>query len=208
VISKNGLARRLWVVARGLLSLHRAQAQFQENLSNWSKGGPRPRGWTRTGPYIETPECRLVWVRRQLLEVVDCFAKNPADIARWHLGFLETYLSGGDLHRTAYWSEYLLPRCSPEVAEKRCARFVALYESIASSGCHPGTHIWVADLATAPGLESHFGFRYFRFDGSHRLACLHMLGVKTVPCLVFSVRCSSKSTAALHRRTPPEPRGA
>ena len=37
-------------------------------------------------------------------------------------------------------------------------------------------------------LESHFGFRYFRFDGAHRISCMYMLGIRQIPCMVFSVR--------------------
>ncbi len=55
-------------------------------------------------------------------------------------------------------------------------------------GCHPGAYAWLADLASAPGLESHFGFRYFRFDGAHRISCMYMLGIRQIPCMVFSVR--------------------
>jgi hypothetical protein len=193
---KEGVTRRLKEFARPWLALSRAQSEFQKNLSEWAKGGPGPRGWTRTGPSLQTPECRLVWIRRRLLEIDDCFAKNRAETARWHLAFLKTYLSGGDLHNTAYWLEYLVPRFSREVAEQKSARFVALYESIASGGYRPRSHVWVADLGSAPGLESYFGFRYFRFDGCHRLACLHTLGISTVSCSVFSVRCNSAVLAS------------
>ena len=176
---------------RAWLSVFRAQSEFQKNLSAWAKGGPRPRGWTRTGPAVPTPECRLAGIRRRWLEIDDCFAKNPAETVRWHVGFLKSYLSGGDLHDTAYWSEYLTPRFSREVSEQKCMRFVALYERIAARGYHALSYPMVADFGSAPELQSLFGFRYFRFDGSHRLACLHVLNVRKVPCLVFSVRCVS-----------------
>jgi hypothetical protein len=184
-------ARRIKEYVRAWLSLFKAQAEFQKNLIAWAKGGPRPRGWTRTGPCLQIPECKLCGIRRRLLEVDDCFAKNPAEIARWHIAFLKTHLSGGDLHGTAYWCEYLAPRFSREVSEQKCARFVALYKRIAAYGYLAGSYPLVADFGAAPGLQSHFGFRYFRFDGSHRLACLHVLNVRQVPCLVFSVRSTS-----------------
>ena len=161
-------------------------------------GGPGQRGWTRTGPAIPTPDCSLVWMRRRVLEIDDCFAKNRAEAERWHLAFLRTYISGGDLHGTAYWHEYLLPRFSRELSERKVAKFIALYESIASGGYRSASYPWIADLSTA-GLEGYFGFRYFRFDGSHRLACLRTLGIRQAPCLVFSVRC--KGPAHVWART-------
>ena len=109
-------------------------------------------------------------------------------MTRWHLEFLKTHLKGGDLHGTAYWSEYLVPRFSQEGAEKKAARFIALYESMATGGCRPGTYVWLADLASVRGLPGYFGFRYFRFDGAHRLSCLYMQGIRRIPCMVFSLR--------------------
>lgn len=138
------------------------------------------------------------------MDIDHCFAKNRAETARWHLAFLKTYVSGGDLYRTAYWLEYLRPRFSQEISEQKVAKFVALYDAIASGGYRTASYPWIADLGTAPGLESYFGFRYFRFDGCHRLACLHTLGVRKVPCLVFSVRGSSP--APVWSRTSNNPR--
>ena len=112
-------------------------------------------------------------------------------MARWHVAFLQTYLCGGDLRATAYWLEYLVLRFGRDGAERMSARFIALYESMAAGGWRPGTYVWLADLASARGLEAHFGFRYFRFDGAHRLSCLHVLGVRRVPCMVFSVRSNA-----------------
>lgn len=185
------LTQRVKDLVRPWLSLRKAPGEFQDNLVAWREGGPGPRGWTRTGPPIQTPDCTLTWVRRRLVEADDCFAKNRAEIERWHLAFLKTYVNGGDLRDTAYWHEYLVPRLGPEGAERKAAGFTALYESIAARGCRPGTYAWVADLASAPGLQSHFGFRYFRFDGAHRISCMYMLGIRQIPCMVFSVRTKS-----------------
>jgi hypothetical protein len=167
-----------------------ANREFQKTLSDWSSGGPKPGGWTRTGPPIAVPGCSLGWPRRREVEAHDCFAKNRPEMARWHLAFLETYLSGGELEDTAYWREYLLARLSPEDAAKKSARFVALFESLAADGRHHGRRVWLADLSSVGGLSRHVGFRYFRFDGAHRLACLYTLGIRQIPCLVFSLRAS------------------
>lgn len=189
LLVKDSFAQRLKGLLRGwLVSIHRAEGEFQRNLADWSRGGPGPRGWTRTGPPVQTPECHLVGVKRRLIDADDCLAKNRAETLRWHVGFLGTYRSGGDLRETAYWREYLQLRFSPEVAAQRSARFVALYENIARHGCRPGSYAWLADFASAPGLQPHFGFRYFRFDGAHRLSCQYVLGIRQIPSLVFSLR--------------------
>jgi hypothetical protein len=188
---ESGLTQRLKDLVRPWLWLRHAPAEFQRNVEAWAKGGPGPRGWTRTGPPIETPECRLTWVRRRLIEADECLAKNRPEMDRWHLGFLKTYVSGGDLRNTGYWHEYLVPRLGPEGAARKAARFIALYETIAARGCRPGTYVWLADLASAPGLQEHFGFRYFRFDGAHRLSCMVTLGIREIPCMVFSVRAKT-----------------
>ena len=193
LLLKQGLTLGLKGLGRLCLSMHRAQREFHRNLVDWRQGGPKPRGWTREGPPIPTPDCELAGVREQLLDADECFAKNRAEMARWHLAFLQTYVSGGDLRGTAYWLEYLLARLSPEAAARKAAGFTALYDSIASGGCRPGSYVWVADLASMPGLQRHFGFRYFRFDGAHRLSCLYLLGTRQVPCLVFSLRSNSET---------------
>ena len=193
LLLKQGLTQGLKGITRAWRSFRRAEPAFQRNLDDWRQGGPKPKGWTREGPPIATPDCELVAARQQLLDAEQCFAKNPAEMARWHLAFLETYLRGGDLRGTAYWLEYLLARLSPEAAEHKAARFTALYDSIASGGCRPGSYVLLADLGSVPGLQRHFGFRYFRFDGAHRLSCLYMLGTRQIPCLVFSLRARGET---------------
>jgi len=188
LLLKEGLRQGLRGIGRAWRSLRWAPPEFQRNLVDWRQGGPSPKGWTREGPPIATPECDLIGVKEQLVDADECFAKNRAETARWHLGFLQTYLRGGDLRSTAYWLEYLMTRFPAEGAQRKADRFVALFESIAAGGCRPGSYVLLADLASAPGLERHFGFRYFRFDGAHRLSCMYMLGTRQIPCLVFSVR--------------------
>src|SRR5256885_686670 len=86
---------------------------FQWNLVAWCRGGLSPGGWTRTGPPVPLPSCRLSADRRELLPV------------------------GGR----------------------------------------------VADF----GVRSPVGFRYFRFDGCHRLCCASVLGLKEIPCTIHTV---------------------
>jgi len=193
VLLKEGLTQGLKGIARAWRHFRRAETEFQRTLLDWSQGGPKSKGWTRAGPPIPTPDCELVTARQELVDAEDCLAKNPAEMARWHLAFLQTYLRGGDLRGTAYWLEYLLARLSPEAAEQKAAGFTALYESIAAGGCHPGSYVLLADLGSVPGLERHFGFRYFRFDGAHRLSCLYMRGTRQIPCLVFSLRTNGET---------------
>jgi hypothetical protein len=179
-------------LARTWLTLPKADAEFQRNLVDWRRGGPTPSGgWTRSGPPVETPDCVLVGVQRRLVDAEECFAKNATEVKRWHVAFLQTYLRGGNLKGTAYWLEYLLPRLSPEAAGRKAARFLTLYDNIASGGRRPGSYVWLADLASVPGLQSYFGFRYFRFDGAHRLSCQYVQGIRQIPCMVFSLRSES-----------------
>lgn len=189
-VLKQSLTKKARDLVGGWLSLRGAEKEFQKTLADWSLGGPKAGGWTRTGPPIGVPGCTLAWPRRGVVEAHDCFAKNRPEMARWHLAFLETYLSGGDLEGSAYWREYLLTRLSREAAAQKSARFVALFESLAADGRHHGRRVWLADLASIRGLPRHFGFRYFRFDGAHRLACLYTLGIRQIPCLVFPLRPS------------------
>jgi len=193
VLLKAGLAQGLKGIARAWRSFRRAEPKFQRDLADWRQGGPKPQGWTREGPPIPTPDCELLAASQHLVDAEECFAKNRAEVARWHLAFLQTYVRGGDLRGTAYWLEYLPARLSPEAAEQKAARFTALYDSIASGGCRPGSYVLLADLASIPGLQRHFGFRYFRFDGAHRLSCLYLLGTRQIPCMVFSLRPSSET---------------
>src|SRR5690349_3592446 len=96
---------------RHWLQTRKAEGEFQRNLADWRRGGPAEQGgWTRSGPPIKTPDCTLGSVRRELVAAEECFAKNTAEVKRWHIAFLETLRSRGDLYGTAYWSEYLLPR--------------------------------------------------------------------------------------------------
>jgi len=187
-VAKESVAQKLRGLARGWLATRKAEGEFQRNLVDWRRGGPHANGYTRAGPPISTPDCTLASARRQVLLAEECFAKNFAEIKRWHLAFVYTVRDGGNLLETAYFREYSLARFTREVAEQRVARFAALYKSMATAGSRTGSYAWVADLASVPGLPEYFGFRYFRFDGAHRLSCLYALGVRQAPCLVFSLR--------------------
>ena len=187
-VAKESVAQKLRGFVRGWLAMRKAEARFQHDLSDWCRGGPHADGYTRAGPQVSTPDCKLSVLRRQILGAEECFAKNFTEVKRWHLAFVYTVRDGGNPRETAYFREYSLARFAPEVAEQRVARFAALYSSIASAGYRSGKYVWVADLASIPGLEDYFGFRYFRFDGAHRLSCLYALGVRQIPCLVFTLR--------------------
>src|SRR5690606_3806512 len=86
-----GVTRRLKDLARPWLAVRGAQSEFQRNLRDWEQGGPLPTGWTRTGPPVQTPACRLKGMSLQQLDAGECFAKNRAEAERWHVAFLKTY---------------------------------------------------------------------------------------------------------------------
>ena len=187
-VAKESVAQKVRGFVRRWRAIRKAEDEFQANLAEWRRGGPHPDGYTRAGPAISTPDCSLSGAHREVLRAEECFAKNFTEMKRWHLAFVHAVRDGGNLLQTAYFDEYLLPRHGREGAERRVERFAALYRSMATLGCRPGSYLWAADLASVPGLTDYFGFRYFRFNGAHRLACLYVLGVRQIPCLVFSLR--------------------
>jgi hypothetical protein len=160
---------------------------------DWRQGGPKPKGWTREGPPIPTPDCELVAAREQLVDADECLAKNRAEMARWHLAFLQTYVRGGDLRGTAYWLEYLLSRLIPARPRRKSSRIHRLVRQHCLGRVPSRKLCLLADLGSVPGLQRYFGFRYFRFDGAHRLSCLYLQGTRQIPCLVFSLRPSSET---------------
>jgi hypothetical protein len=188
-VAEQSIPQKVRGFVRRWRATRNAEGEFQRNLVDWRRGGPHGNGYTRAGPPISTPDCALDGLRRQVLSAEECFAKNFAEIKRWHLAFLYTVRDGGgNLLKTAYFHEYLLARYSRDAAEQRVARFAALYNNMAITGRRSGSYVWVADLASVAGLPDCFGFRYFRFNGAHRLSCLYALGVRQAPCLVFSLR--------------------
>lgn len=165
-----------------IFDLFRFQRDFRRNLAEWASGGPHERGWTRNGPVITVPDYQLDSVRREDLSVDEGLAKNVDNNRRWHLDFITHY--GREWCETSYWKEYLLPRYGKEDCFERCRMFIHLFESIRDTGYRDGTKpVYIVDLG-----DDRLGFRYFRFDGCHRLTCAKALGIKTVPCLVFGVK--------------------
>ena len=60
-VRKPSLTKRVNDLVGGWLALRRAEKGFQKNLADWSLGGPKPGGWSRTGPPIGVPGCTLAW---------------------------------------------------------------------------------------------------------------------------------------------------
>lgn len=149
------------------------QKQFQSNLKDWFLGGPKFGGWTRTGPQIPEISCNLVYAYFQILSVDECLAKNAEETKKWHIDFL---LGNG----SAYRQEYLSPRYDYQKAENRMTSFMSLFKDIEMNGIK--IPVWMADISQL-GL----GFKYFRFDGCHRLCCAKVIGIQTVPAFVFKI---------------------
>jgi hypothetical protein len=149
---------------------------FQNNYSDWCAGGPRDEGWTRGGELVNKVEASLGLYRRERLSVDDCLAKNAAEVERWHIDYLKN-----PLRDSAYFKEYLLPRYREVEAVRRAEDFLTLYRAIRDRGLSDQFPILVADVT-----QLNLGFRYFRFDGCHRLACCKVLGIETVAALVFT----------------------
>ena len=167
---------------------NQAHESFQSNLRDWRLGGPKKGGWTRRGFPMTLPPVRLAGYRYDEVLIDDTLAKNRAETQRWHLGFLETLIAVGKSKfywkKTHYYWEYIKPRYDDKVGYERAKYFMALFDDILDNGIRRA--VWVADLK-----ELNLGFRYFRFDGCHRICCAKMADHKTVPALVFTVeRCS------------------
>jgi hypothetical protein len=152
------------------------QAEFDRNLADWYAGGPRPHGWTRTGPPLPARSVALTRYGLDALPVDEVLAKNAAETTRWHMAFL---LGGATVAETDYYWEYLVPRYGQVSGGERAAAFRGLRADVARCGVR--TPVWVADVGWL-GL----GFRYFRFDGCHRTCAAKAAGLAAVPALVFS----------------------
>lgn len=166
------------------------EQHFQDNLKDWCLGGPKPDGWTRRGFPTFLPPVRLVDYSWGELPVEECLAKNRAETARWHLGFLNTLLSLGKRKfywkKTLYYREYLKPRYDDKAGYARAKSFIDLFDDILDNGVRKA--VMVADLE-----DLKLKFRYFRFDGCHRICCAKIIGDETVPALIFKVERCEKS---------------
>lgn len=157
---------------------------FFHNLADWCRGGPHPGGWTRGGAAVPVPACHLRRCVHKPISVEDGLAKNRPEVERWHVGFLR---NRGVLEETAYYTEYLLPRYGPIGSRVRAANFLALHASV-GAGYARQYPVVVADVS---GLD--LGFKYFRFDGCHRLASAKVCGMAVVPAAVFTVGAGSRA---------------
>jgi hypothetical protein len=152
-------------------------AMFQHNMYDWCLGGPKVGGWSRSGPPIHLNKVvRLNHMKRAVICVNDGLAKNESEVESWHISFLK-----GD--QTAYRRDYLGPRYNLHDGEKKCQRFLSLFESIKLEGFNKQHPVYVADVGFL-----NLGFRYFRFDGCHRLSCSKVLGITEVPAFVFTLK--------------------
>lgn len=153
------------------------QKHFDANLNDWLAGGPLPTGWTRTGPRLPPLQLKLTGHRLRQIPVDESLAKNRPQTERWHLRFLADH---GDVEKTPYFLEYLLPRYGGGSA-RRAVQFLEVFEDIRRNGVR--RPIWVADVG-----HLGFGFRYFRFEGCHRTCSVKVLGATTIPAYVFTVK--------------------
>jgi len=158
------------------------QEAFDVNWTDWCKGGPRKEGWTRSGMAVPCRKVDLGPYEFDELDVDEVLAKNRVEVQRWHVGFLQARLDLG--HRfnwkdTAYYWEYLKPRYSDEKGHQKAQEFIDLLADVADIGVR--NPVWVADM-----IGWRLKFRYFRFDGCHRVACAKVCSINTVPTCIFS----------------------
>jgi hypothetical protein len=82
-----------------------------------------------------------------------------------------------DLIKTC--NEYFKMQTLDEETQKnRIETFESIFLDIKKNGITK--RIWVADVSCLD-----LGFKYFRFDGCHRLCCAKVLGIKKVPSIIF-----------------------
>jgi hypothetical protein len=157
------------------------QEAFDRNLTDWCKGGPSAEGWTRTGEPVEEMQFSLAASRVAELDVDEVLAKNRTESQRWHIDFLKAHYFGRfDWKDTAYYQEYLRPRCDDSTAYEMVTNFISLLEDISKNGVRKP--IFVTDM------KEHLDFRYFRFDGCHRACALKVLGEQMAPVRIFSLQ--------------------
>lgn len=154
---------------------------FQDNLVDWCLGGPKVNGWTRIGPSFPVPNVRLKSAVKSTINVDEGLAKNVNEVNKWHISFLNNPQT---IYNTLYYAEYLLPRFEHKAAINRAKSFLALFESIKTDG-FDGSYVFVADVSSL-----NYPFKYFRFDGCHRLACAKVLGIESLPACIFTLEAS------------------
>jgi hypothetical protein len=155
------------------------ESHFVENLIDWSKGGPKPEGYTRSGSEIYVPEFNGFKKMIHLdLPPEQCLSKNKNEVNSWHISFLKNH---SNVLETNYYKEYLLPRYK-EQSYKRAVGFMDLFRSIQENGFLRKHPVLVADVSSF-----NLGFDYFRFDGCHRTSCAYVLGFKKIPAILFTL---------------------
>ena len=168
---------------------------FQDNLRDWCLGGPKEGGWTRRGMRTTLPPVRLTGFQREEFPIIESLGKNRAETKRWHIAYLKTLVDVGKSRfywkNTSYYWEYLKPRYNDEDGRIRAMSFIDLFEDVLDNGIRKP--IMVADLE-----DLDLKFRYFRFDGCHRVCSALVAGYEMIPTLVFKVeRCVSNDLSEL-----------
>jgi len=153
------------------LITRKVHSRFDQNLRDWFLGGPKEGGWTRFGPSFDYKECTIVGYKFDYVDVDEALAKNKEETLRWHINFLKG-------NKTYYKKEYLETRYDEETQKNRIETFESIFLDIKKNGIIK--RIWVADVSCLD-----LGFKYFRFDGCHRLCCAKVLGIKKVPSIIF-----------------------
>lgn len=174
----------------------KTQQAFHDNLKDWCLGGPKENGWTRTGLPVVFPPVRLVNYTYDKILVNDCLAKNRAETQRWHINFLETLVDVGkskfNWNKTSYYWEYLKPRYSDKDGYARAKSFISLFEDVLDHGIQKPVKVVDLELLDMK-------FKYFRFDGCHRLCCSKVIGEETIPALIFKAEiCDWSDLSAQH----------
>jgi hypothetical protein len=159
----------------------RTQKAFNENWKDWCLGGPKRGGWTRSGMRTPCHKVNLLGYRCVEMSVEEVLGKNRMETQRWHIDFLQARLDQDEKFfwkNTAYYWEYLKSRYDNKEGYRRALSFIDLLGDIADRGVHRS--VWVADIQ-----ELDLGFRYFRFDGTHRTCAAKVCGFDTVPAILF-----------------------
>lgn len=134
-------------------------------------------------------QLRVVRYEQEMFSVEDALEKSRGVIEHCHVAFLRAYLAEGrrlKVKNTEYWKR--LKRVSSRGSDAPEA-FLKLYSSIAREGFHMDVRnpIGICDLDEIGATET-TGWRWCRFNGTHRLAAAHVLGIKEVPVLRTYVR--------------------